>query len=389
MRITLTKLTWPVLGLVVGLSLMAGIVWAVEAAGVVEKSHSMPRFNTRTHISELECNQCHTCDLPTPENPCLVDCPRHMGHFHTEQRPDDGPKVVIIEQLADLYDPVPFAHELHATMSDMVGGCENCHHYSEPGGAIPPCSECHDPAKGPLDLNKPSLKGAYHRQCMNCHLDWSHENACSFCHLEHHDDIAEGQVDKTDIVGVKHPMISATDSYYYDTTNEKGPVVTFHHTDHVDQFGLNCVDCHRGDTCASCHDQEAAKPSHVEKMASCTECHEERGCRFCHGYERKPEFEHGASTGWDLGERHADLSCQECHGTPKVFHTPKTSCISCHTSWEDGDFDHAITGVIFNEDHEDMDCSDCHMDLDFKAQPACDDCHDDERRYDPETGFDG
>nr|MEE4266492.1 cytochrome c3 family protein [Candidatus Krumholzibacteria bacterium] len=371
----------------------AGLALAAEAPGsegVIEKEHARRHFNNRSSISELECIQCHSCDLPTAEDPCLVACPRHMGHFHSDQRPDDGPAVVVIDDLANLYDPVVFSHELHATMSDMVGGCENCHHYSEPGGAIPPCRECHDAEKGPVDLNKPSLKGAFHRQCMNCHLDWSHSNACGFCHEEHHDEIADPPLDTTDIVGVKHPLIEATDSYFYDTTYEKGPVVTFHHTDHVDQFGLNCVDCHRGDSCSSCHDQVRSTNTHVESMASCTECHAERGCKFCHDYERKPEFEHGLSTGWELGPRHSKLACQQCHGVPKVFHTPKTQCISCHTDWEDGDFDHArVTGVAFNEDHEGMDCADCHMDSDFSVKPDCSGCHDDDRVYSKKTGFGG
>ena len=28
------------------------------------------------------------------------------------------------------------------------------------------------------DLRMPNLKGAYHRQCLNCHRDWAHENEC-------------------------------------------------------------------------------------------------------------------------------------------------------------------------------------------------------------------
>lgn len=364
---------------------------AGEASGtVIEKEHARTHFNTRTHVSDLDCTECHSCELPTSEDPCLVACPRHMGHFHSEKRPDDGPVVVMIGELANLYNPVPFAHELHATMSDMYGGCENCHHYSESGGAIPPCSECHDPQKEPVNLNMPSLQGAYHRQCMNCHLDWSHANACNFCHQEHHDDIAQVPADTTDIVGIKHPLIEATDSYFYDTSYDKGPVVTFHHTDHVDQFGLNCVDCHRGDSCGSCHDQLKTRKSRVQSMASCTECHAERGCKFCHDYERKPMFEHGLSTGWELGPYHAKLQCKQCHGVPKVFQTPNTRCISCHSSWEDGDFDHArATGVAFNEDHEGMDCADCHLDSDFSVKPSCEGCHDDGRTYNRKTGFGG
>ncbi len=372
---------------VVALLLAAGTAQAVEKSGVAEKDHATKGVNSRIHLRDLECGGCHYCEKPTREDPCLIECPRHMVYFKSDQRPDDGPKIVIIDDLADLYEPVPFSHELHASMSEMIGGCENCHHYSEPGGAIPPCRECHDKDKGPVDLKKPSLKGAFHRQCMNCHRDWSHENACSFCHEEHHEGIAAAPVDTTDIVGIKHPLIEATDSYYYETTYEKGPVVTFHHTDHVDQFHLDCVDCHRGDSCGSCHDQATPHESRVQDMTSCTACHEERGCAFCHDYERKPEFEHGASTGWPLGSRHARLECRDCHGVPKVFHTPKKTCTACHGDWLSGEFDHAVTGVVFNEDHEGFDCTDCHVTEEFDAPPSCEGCHDDGRLYDRKKGF--
>lgn len=383
------RILWLLILVFIQAGLIVSAGFAVEGAPPGGKVITKRHFDTSSHTCELECANCHACDLPTKEDPCMVNCPRHMGHFHSEQRPDDGPEIVIIDQLQDIYEPVPFAHELHATMSDMVGGCENCHHYSEPGGAIPPCSECHDEKKGPVNLNKPSLKGAYHRQCLNCHLDWSHQNGCSFCHAEHVEGMPVAEVDTTDIIGIKHPMIEATASYFYETGYDKGPVVTFHHTDHVDQFGLNCVDCHRGDSCSSCHDTSDARTAEIHltgSCESCTECHDDRGCRFCHDHERKPEFEHGRSTGWELGQRHQEVHCDDCHGEPKVFHTPKTTCASCHEAWLDGDFDHDRTGVVFNEDHEDLDCTDCHVD--GLGEPiSCEDCHDEDRVWDPERGF--
>jgi hypothetical protein len=246
-----------ILGLV-ALAVAGGNALASRTTGG-QAGHSGSRFISSGHARDLECSTCHQCELPTAEDPCLISCPRHHGHFDTDARADDGPDVVLIGELANLYDPVPFSHGLHAQMSDMIGGCENCHHYSEPGGRIPPCRECHDPDKTEVDLKMPSLKGAYHRQCMNCHLDWSHDKACSFCHKEHEEGMPIPD-DPSDIVGVEHhPLIKATDSYFYETTYEKGPIVSFHHTDHVDQFGLDCVDCHSGDTCARCHDQQSKR----------------------------------------------------------------------------------------------------------------------------------
>ena len=43
---------------------------------------------------------------------------------------DTGPKVVILNELENEYEPVPFDHLAHARMAQMWSGCETCHHYS-------------------------------------------------------------------------------------------------------------------------------------------------------------------------------------------------------------------------------------------------------------------
>ena len=119
--------------------------------------------------------------------------------------------------------------------------CIICHHYSEKSGEIPSCDKCHKDKTDYVNLNMPSLKGAYHRQCLACHREWSHKDECQFCHKEIESlDESENIVDKTDIVGTSHPLISAEEKYVYQTSYPKAPIVTFHHTDHVDLFGLNC-----------------------------------------------------------------------------------------------------------------------------------------------------
>lgn len=370
-------------------ALLVGAAQAVERGPVVHPNHPEDHHDPAPGQAALDCGQCHECAHPTKDEPCMAPCPRHANNFHSDQKSIDSPDVLVIDQLAEHYEPVVFAHGLHARMSDMTGGCTNCHHYSEDSGKIPACRECHDETKGPVDLRKPGLKGAYHRQCMNCHKDWSHANACGFCHESHDESTPIAPVDSTDIVGHLHPMITATDSYFYETDCEDGAIVSFHHTDHVEMFGLNCVDCHRGDTCGSCHDQTNHKPKSLDHLVECCQCHKEEGCDFCHTDEKQPRFDHEMSTGWALNRFHGEVDCATCHGQPQDFRTPDHMCTSCHIHWEEGDFDHSVTGVVFNEDHEDMDCTDCHYDMDFQVKPSCDDCHDDERTYDPKTGFGG
>ncbi|PID81655.1 hypothetical protein CSA17_06610 [bacterium DOLJORAL78_65_58] len=319
----------------------ASMAMAAENGRVVHPQHPDDHAHQSRLVRNSECADCHDCPRPTQEDPCLAPCPRHAHNFHGNRRPDEGPDVVIIDQLAKHYEPVVFAHGLHAGMSEMTGGCANCHHYAKESGEIPPCLECHDADRNKVDLRQPALKGAYHRQCLNCHLDWSHENACSFCHKSHDENTPGATPDATDIVGIPHPRIEATENYFYETGAEEGDIVSFHHLDHVEMFGLGCADCHRGDSCGRCHDQRRKTPRRVDHLVSCCQCHDDKGCGFCHADERRLEF------------------------------------------------DHAVTGVVFNEDHEDLDCTDCHAEQDFGAPPSCDDCHDDERRYDPAVGFGG
>ena len=365
--------------------LLAGVLLATTpAAGrdrkpVVDKTHPREMERTATSASQIsDCSACHACERPTRADPCLNACPRYESHFSSHLHADSGPDVVIIDQLADLYGPIVFAHRVHAEMSEMSGGCQNCHHYSEDTGTIPSCRECHDEKHNRVDLSRPSLKGAYHRQCMNCHIDWSHENACEFCHEQaDHDVTASAVADSTDIVGIPHPLITADPTFSYKTSHEDGPIVTFHHTDHVDKFGLQCVDCHRGDSCSRCHDAQSDARDQANQMTSCVTCHEERNCSFCHKDRIMPEFEHGTSTGWSLAPYHSDADCESCHGRPEAFHTPTSRCADCHIHWEDGAFEHAVTGLTLDETHEDIDCDTCHPGLEVDRTPVCDDCHDD------------
>ena len=373
------------------LACLAAVAAVAAPAQLMDPSHrnaTTEKPAGKAATSATDCAACHSCVTPTHENPCLKSCRRHGAQFQGRHTTDEGPEVVIIDQLANLYGPVVFAHQLHARMSAMTGGCTNCHHYSPPTGKVPPCRECHEPTRDTIDLRQPALKGAYHRQCINCHLDWSHANACEFCHVQAAGTKATpgtaapgkataGAHDPTDIVGTRHPLITATPTYTYKTSEPTGPVVTFHHEDHVQKFGLQCVDCHRGDSCRSCHDMGGAKEKRpLDHVTTCGACHAERNCAFCHAAGAKPAFDHKVSTGWTLEPFHRKVACQTCHGEPQDFRKPARTCTSCHIHWAVGSFDHAVTGLKLSEDHRELDCDSCHLDMKFSVTPDCANCHD-------------
>jgi hypothetical protein len=312
----------------------------------------------------------------------------------------DGPDVIILDQLSSRYAPVEFAHRLHAAMSEFSGGCVVCHHH-EIHGEISACRACHPPTAEEANLDQPSLKGSYHRQCLGCHREWSHSTACSVCHAplggsvkgESETDTSAGTslaVDNTDIVGVDHPPIEKPGRVIYETDPDVGTYVTFYHDDHVERFGLACRSCHKEENCDRCHDTAAGKEQEVpvpsvageslpfaEIHAPCITCHEEDDCQECHRESVRGPFDHALSASWPLGPHHENRTCRECHGEYDRFKTPSRSCDGCHAGWQVGTFNHNATGLSLDETHSEMDCELCHEDRDFSRNPGCENCHDD------------
>ncbi len=262
---------------------------------------------------------------------------------------DLGPDVVILKELVDLYEPVPFDHRGHARMAEMLDGCVTCHHRSPDPATrsaiesaatnghanhtqaesdeIPACKSCHPVDAAEANIRMPNLKGAYHRQCLNCHRDWAQANACSVCHRPLHG----GQVSPTqptvdDIMGRMHPPIKARDEIAYRArfTPAMGSNVLFRHREHIEQYGLKCVVCHRRDNCSDCHARGATtiakkplKPGRTwqDTHGPCATCHEKDRCAHCHYDDDSPPppvFSH-ASTGQKLDEEHEALGCDSCH----------------------------------------------------------------------------
>ena len=360
--------------------ILIGIVTAMLLLSGVSMLLADPREQAMTPT--LDCTQCHYCETPTVRDKCLKDCPRHiMTHITTEHQLAEAPDSILLGALADQYQPVRFDHKAHANMAEMGFDCATCHHYSPPG-RIPPCRECHGGVANPNDLRQPALKGAYHRQCISCHREWSHDTKCVLCHLPA--SAAEVlAIDSTDIMGISHPMIITPDKKVYHTTYDDGPIVTFYHSQHVELYGLSCAGCHKDENCGNCHDLAASKETKpvrtVEQVHSiCDNCHGSDGCEKCHDTKEHQPFSH-ASTGWPLNRFHTSLSCRACHPTGQKIARLGKQCSSCHSGWNNENFDHAVTGLTLDETHRDFDCEDCHENRAFDIKPGCTNCHDEDR----------
>lgn len=282
-----------------------------SSGGHGEESAAGSQVDTGTLNSY--CRSCHVKEeLPTKNQPGLLEvCPRLGGNFTGEYAVDDGPDTVTIDQLADVYGPVEFDHVGHAKWCELGNGCVDCHHVDT--GGITSCGECHEASPVRKDMTVPSLKAVYHLNCMGCHLDWGHENACRYCH-----GIAGKDADKGSLPDKK---VAAQNTYVYKSGHEGG-VVTFDHKDHMGMYEGQCTACHAGESCKSCHDvavQAIAEPASLDFGVTCGSCHDGN-------VDQIGAFKH-ASTGLELSENHVELECSDCH-TDRNFIVK--SCVDCH-----------------------------------------------------------
>ena len=338
----------------------------------------------KTHHAQfpLDCKECHTCSAPTYENPCLKIIPeftRKKG-ITVHHSAEDAPELLQIGILSNRYEPTIFTHKLHAEMASMSGGCSFCHHFNPPG-RVAPCRDCHEPSAERTDLSKPGLKGAYHRQCLNCHREWSHKNECQVCHALKGNEKDEANIDdKEEYKKIVHPKITEPDKKVYQTEYDELPLVTFYHKTHVTTYGYRCIECHENETCTRCHDTiKISTTMEREPHEACIKCHEnsiDNKCEKCHDKKERAPFTHG-QTGWPLNEQHINLRCGDCHSLNGEFKRLSTNCTSCHANWKLGSFQHDRTGLILDENHVEFECEECHINRNFSSVPVCSNCHDD------------
>jgi len=333
------------------------------------------------------CAVCHTCTTPTKSNPCLIACPRakESTGIYT---PADGPDVLLMDRMTGQYGPVVFRHRAHAQMAEMTGGCYGCHHYNDTALRIIPCNTCHPADRKRENVSLPDLKGAYHRQCLDCHRQWSGSPDCKTCHLDNVQGKTPAQILEGATRGKKdHPVVPPPKKKVYTTKEQEGTVVTFYHTDHTARFGLACETCHRNEGCIGCHDRRpeearkgyrpAGSKDFDELHRRCSACHAEETCVTCHTKQEKDPFDHGKSAGFELRPYHARLACTQCHRTPWKFSGLKSTCTTCHVSFESGKFNHAVTGVALDDTHSAVECAECHTGKAFGTPPTCSGCHPD------------
>lgn len=327
-----------------------------------------------TDHATKDCYDCHTCINPTHEDPCVPDCSRFVIQKQQEKEHDildDLEEKIVISSLENIYLPVTFSHKSHAEMGQMGEGCSLCHHYSPAEEIAPACENCHDPDVDAEHIDQPGLKGAYHRQCIFCHIEWSNENDCEVCHL------VKGSTEVPTPLPVRFARTEPAEIMVFHTTyNEKSDVL-FNHKSHKDDIGFECADCHHDATCAHCHNPTAPEVTKLPKKprySVCSSCHVMNDCRRCHPGDEE-HFNH-AQTGFPLKEYHIRLSCNKCHKGEGHKSAQEHNCKSCHSGWTMENFNHSVVGFELGEAHTLLGCEDCHPDRQYDQEVVCSTCHD-------------
>ncbi|MGA2298220.1 MAG: cytochrome c3 family protein [FCB group bacterium] len=347
----------------------------------------------------INCKTCHYGEYPTRKDPQIIQCPRNkmISVYHS---PEEGPEIVMMDDLVNKYSKVIFAHKIHAQMSEMSNGCSGCHHYNTTGPVLN-CKNCHEIQRKREYISKPDLEGAIHRQCMKCHAQWSHTTGCdNTCHVPKNKDneIREKEI-FAKISGKTHPALPKPEKMIYETNYSGGKIVTFFHDEHSKLFGLGCINCHRQENCIKCHDSKhttagyadiSSKTIKIKKTVDehhqpCASCHGDDKCSKCHKDSQMTPFNHNVSTGFPLIKFHNNLSCNRCHEQTPIKKVDKT-CSSCHSDWKVGNFNHNKTGLALDETHNQLDCENCHENKNFDRNPTCNNCHDDKNSKNDKPG---
>jgi hypothetical protein len=325
-----------------------------------------------------DCTDCHTCIDPSHKDPCIPDCSRFVLQQKHEREHDslnDMEETIVIGSLENIYLPVVFSHKSHAKMGQMGEGCSICHHYSPAEEIAPACENCHQPAVDEEHIDHPGLKGAYHRNCIFCHIEWSHENDCENCHLLQGSTETTAHL-QTHFIRKEPSDIMVFPTSFSEKSDSEKSVVIFNHKSHIENFGFECADCHHDATCGHCHNPASSKTTEMPselKYKTCSSCHIMSYCQKCHS-GGKEYFNH-AQTGWPLNKYHIRLSCKECHKGEGHMTPQEPACKNCHSEWTMENFNHSLVGFELVEAHTLLSCEDCHPDRQYDKEVDCAMCH--------------
>jgi hypothetical protein len=327
-------------------------------------NHGTTGFPLTGGHASAQCSSCHADALFESAGTQCSSC-------HDKDDPHDGTLGNQCQQCHDTSSWTAdggFNHALEAGFP-LLGGhsllaCKDCHAPGVPASAAEPaCASCHakdDPHEGrngtdcagchtvsswkTVDFDHQgvsgfALLGSHQRlACTDCHAGELTDPLPTTCATCHEDDPHEGQLG--DRCESCHNNDSWVNELRFDHSLSPFPLLGKHAT-------LLCKDCHltgrfhdvEGD-CASCHADDDVHDGAFG--GNCEGCHQPGGWEVS-------QFDHEQHSGFALLGSHQDLSCQSCHGQPRLMEARSAQdCATCHRA----DDPHA--------GHFGSDCARCH-----------------------------
>ncbi len=363
------------------------------------------------------------CRRPPEACPRCPSCPSvesaPMAAAAADGKPENNPEETVPEtsslyHLVDQYEAVTFDHSGH---EDYAEGCETCHHHASRVEHTPPCRECHGETSG--DLRKPGLKGAYHRQCMNCHREMGEgPMGCEDCHRKRAG-AAKPDQEQLALAAVPDRMrlghlaqeyagVDFAHKLHVELTDDCG---TCHHHSKGVEVAPPCRECHNTpqelknayhEQCLGCHQsscqqrQERLQKLRHERIDATSKDNEKKAraygtklerlmdqggsplnCRDCHAPRVAPKsvsLNHIKATHGPVDfdhEMHIGTAkfCTDCHHSHTGY-GPFKSCRSCH-----GPDKEAAEDVGLEDAYHEQ-CKGCH-EKDDQGPTDCGDCHQD------------
>lgn len=352
--------------------------------------HSKTSFSLIWHqenftATPLQCNQCHTAtDYSSASNQTCLEChTSHDSKFSEAHVRDYGSDCLGCHDGLDRMKN--FDHSQTGFALDgkhLALKCTDCHTADSVKDVPRDCQGCHA---------EPAIHtGLFTQTCNTCHTaeGWSPASLQSnpFDHLE-----TTGFSLKRHPVDYSNQAIKCTTCHPQDLQSfELQTCIGCHSqhdetfmTDHVQQFGSDCLACHDGVDrlsdyqhanffaldgkhatlqCADCHPNQVFRGTATE----CWQCHKEPEihagvfglkCYYCHdaqAWSPASLRQHIFPLNHGLEDQNAQLECTSCHGTNYVDYT----CYNCH-------------------DHPQAEMEESHMEKGIPSQdlPACAKCH--------------
>lgn len=286
----------------------------------------------------------------------------------------------------------------HKTRSFLTASttCTTCHQDKHKGALGPTCERCHA-----LEVTFASASKSFDHSHTNFALTGGHRTVvCAACHKTPDYRVAKFSACASCHVTPHTARVSPTCTSCHTTDNWK--TKSFDHT----RTAFPLIGKHLTADCAGCHKQPATKVK--PPAATCATCHTDphkgdfkQDCKACHtesGFTGA-KFDHMASTGYALMDRHATVACRQCHtavsppGTARTrlsldYKGLKTTCASCHTdphgaelgstcepchsarTFKVAAYTHAKALDLFTGQHAAVACRGCHLPAKTASAPA-------------------